>query len=214
MITIVIVEDHAIVRAGLGFLIGACGDMKIIGESGFGREALNLVRTLQPNVLLLDLDLPDMDGLDIIPQSRRVCPETAVLILSMFESEDLAARALQAGAVGYIIKGTDPAELPKAIRNAAEGKPYITESIRDRMLLHIHQGRSHGGESVSLLSDRERTVLIEFARGNNIPGIAEKLCLSASTVKSYKKRVQEKLGLETISDFVKFAIKNELIEKF
>lgn len=211
MIKIVIVEDHAIVRAGLGHLIGAAGDMQIVGETGRGREALNLVRTHKPDVLLLDLELPDMDGLDIIPEARRVCPGTAVLILSMYESEDLAARALQAGALGYIIKGTDPAELPRAIRAAAQGKPYITDTIRDRMLLHIHHGR--GADPVSTLSDRERTVLIEFARGNNIPGIAEKLCLSQSTVKSYKKRVQDKLGIETISDFVKFALKHEMIEK-
>jgi DNA-binding NarL/FixJ family response regulator len=211
MITIVIVEDHAIVRAGLGYLINAVGGMRIVGETGRGREALNLVRTLKPDVLLLDLDLPDMDGLDIIPQVRGVHPETAVLILSMYESEDLAARALQAGALGYIIKGTDPAELPKAIRDAAQGKPYITESIRDRMLLHIHQG--HANNPVSSLSDRERSVLIEFARGNNIPGIAEKLCLSQSTIKSYKKRVQIKLNIETIPDFVKFALKHGMIEK-
>ena len=213
MIRVAVVDDHAIVRSGLCQLLKMQVDMEVVGEGGTGREALDLVRELKPDVLLLDVDLPDIDGLQVTDRVSDMDVETAVLILTMYESEDIAERALSSGAMGYLIKGTDPEELPKAVRAVAAGRPYVTQAIGDRMLMRKIRPGAAGGP-VSMLSNRELQVLVEIARGKNTNEIAEKLCLSASTVKTYRKRLGEKLGFDNVSDIVKFCIRHGLIDKY
>ena len=214
MIEILVVEDHTIVRTGLVNLIDAQEDMEVVAETGLGREALTLARDLKPDVVLLDLDLPDMEGIDVTDSLSGTDPEIKILILTMYKSEDIAASVLRAGARGYLVKSSGLDELTKAIRTIAEGRPYIAESIRDKLLMQQLSPGRNGENPVAVLSDRERQVLLGLADGKNMPAIAEKLGISTSTVKTYKQRINEKLGLDNISDYVKFCIRHDLIQKY
>ena len=210
MINIVIIDDHALFRAGLRHLIDSRPGMTVAGEAGCGAEAVPLVSELRPEVALLDLELPDVEGIELISRISSVSPRTAVIVLTMYTSEDLAERAMQAGAMGYLVKGIEPGELPPAIENAAAGRIHITPSVRDRML-SLRYGRQQDGSPSSILSEREMQVLIHLANGRKIRAIAETLSLSQSTIKTHKKHIHEKLGLDTISDLVRYAIRHRLI---
>lgn len=212
MIKVLVVDDHAIVRTGLCHFLKTMDGMEVVGEAGTGREAVEAAARLKPDVVLLDMDLPDIDGMEVTEQIAAAAPDTAVLILTMYESEDIARRALSAGALGYLIKGTDPAELPEAIRAAAAGKIHVTPKIRDKLLLS--RFRPGAAENpTTILSRRELQALMEMARGHNTTEIADKLCLSKSTVKTYKQRIYEKLGTDNLSDLVRICMKHGLIEK-
>ena len=214
MIRILVVEDHTVVRTGLVNLINAQDDMEVVAETGLGREGLTLARDLNPDIVLLDLDLPDMEGIDVTDNLKRTNPEIKTLILTMYKNEDIAASVLKAGARGYLVKSSGLDELTKAIRTISEGKPYIAESIRDNLLMQqLSPGRSEDNP-VAMLSDRERQVLLGLADGKSMPEVAEKLSISVSTVKTYKLRIKEKLGLDNISDYVKFCLRHNLIQKY
>lgn len=213
MIRIVVVDDHAIVRSGICHLINAQPDMEVVGEAGNGRDAVKVACEHTPDVLLLDMELPDIDGLAVTEQVHQSSPDTAILILTMYESEDIAHRSMKLGALGYLIKGTDPAELPEAIRTVSCGKPYVTPTIRDKMLIQHFKGDSKENP-LAFLSNRELQILVEMANGCTTTQVSEKLCISKSTVKTYKNRIHEKLGLENISEIIRFCIRNGLIDKY
>lgn len=214
MIRILVVEDHNIVRTGLANLINSQEDMEVVAETGSGREALSLARALKPDIVLLDLDLPDMEGIDVTENLVGTDPEIRILILTMYKSEDVAASVLKSGARGYLVKSSELEELTKAIRTIHEGRPYVAESIRDTLLMQqIAPGR-RDDNPVAALSDRERQVLIGIADGKSTPALADKLGISVSTVKTYRIRIKEKLGLDSVSDYVKFCLRYDLIDKY
>ena len=211
MIRIVLADDHALFRAGLCRLIEAEEDMQVVGQAGTGREAVALCDTLAPDVAVLDFAMPDMDGLEATKQIVAANKRARVLIITMYDNEEYAIRFLQAGASGFIVKETSPEELPAALRKIASGKVYITPSIMERIALRHHQFQKEN--PVSLLSDRELQVLIKLARGRTTSEISEDLALSVSTVKTYKTRIFEKLGLRNVSDLTRFAIRYNLIDR-
>ena len=211
MIRIVLADDHALFRAGLCRLIEAEEDMQVVGQAGTGREAVALCDTLAPDVAVLDFAMPDMDGLEATKQIVAANKRARVLIITMYDNEEYAIRFLQAGASGFIVKETSPEELPAALRKIASGKVYITPSIMERIALRHHQFQKEN--PVSLLSDRELQVLIKLSRGRTTSEISEDLALSVSTVKTYKTRIFEKLGLRNVSDLTRFAIRYNLIDR-
>lgn len=211
MIRIVLADDHALFRAGLKRLIEAEEDMQVVGEAGDGRQAVALCAEHKPDVAVLDFAMPDMDGLEAAKQIIADNKKARVLIITMYDNEEYAIRFLQAGASGYIVKETSPEELPAALRKVASGKVYITPAIMERIALRHHQFQKDN--PVSLLSDRELQVLLKLARGRTTNEISDDLSLSVSTVKTYKSRIFEKLGLRNVSDLTRFAIRYSLIDR-
>lgn len=211
MIRVLVADDHALVRGGLSRLLESKEDIEVVAEAGTGHEAVALCREHRPDVVLLDLDLPDIDGLEVTRQIMSFQSSVRVLILTMHDSEEYANRAIQAGAAGFIIKGVPPQELPEAVRRVAAGNTYITPSVMERMIM---RRRDHEENPLERLSERELQVLVKLSQGKEIRDITEELSLSPSTVGTYKKRIFEKLEINNMAELIRFAMKHKLIDNF
>ncbi len=212
LIRILIADDHDLFRAGLRMLIATQDDMKVVGEAGTGRETIALCKRVIPDVLLLDLDMPDIDGIEVTQQITAALPDMRVLVLTMYDSEDYAMQLTRCGAAGYIVKGTSPKDLPEAIRIVAGGEEYISPHLAEKILFEEKRFRKE--DPLDLLSAREIQVLGKLALGHSVRDIAEELGLSVKTVETYKRRTMHKLDLRNISDITRFAIKHDLIKNF
>jgi len=215
-ITIFIVDDHAILRTGLKLLLHAQDDMEVIGETGSGREALQLVPELHPRVVLLDLSLEDMNGLEILEELKRITPEVKVLVLTMHDNESYLHRVLENGGDGYILKKAADIELLTAIRAVHRNEIFLDSSLTKTVLKSLYNGyRKEQAESDSkeLLSVREKEVLKLVALGHTNKQIAEKLLVSIKTVESHKARLREKLNMHYRSDLVKYAMEQGLLNE-
>ncbi len=215
-INILIVDDHAVLRAGLKLLLNAQHDMEVIGETGSGREALQRVSELQPRVVLLDLSLEDMNGLEILPELKGMIPEVKVLILTMHDNQDYLHQALERGGDGYILKKAADIELLTAIRAVHRNEVYLDPSLTKAVLNSLYNGyrqEQSEGDSKELLSGREKEVLRLVALGHTNKQIAEKLLVSIKTVESHKARIREKLNMNFRSDLVKYAIEKGLLKE-
>lgn len=212
MIRLIVADDHEIVRGGLRRILEMEKDIEVLADTGGGREAVRLCQELKPDVLLLDLEMPDLDGMEVTRQVKAASPEVNVLVLTMFGHEEYAVRILEAGGSGFAVKGISMKELPEAIRKVAAGGKYIAPSIMEKTFMR----QKHVGQEnpLSLLSEREVQIFMRIARGDDLQKIACELCLSDSSVRTYKKRVMEKLGFENIADLIRFAIRNDLLSKF
>lgn len=210
MIKLVIADDHELVRAGIRRLLEADGDIVVLAEAGNGHEAVRLCGEHKPDIAVLDYNMPDIDGLETTRQIVALGADIKVLILTMYDNEEYAVRVIQAGATGFIVKGTSPEELLAAVRRLAGGKTYITPSVMEKIAFKTSADKEN---PVSTLSDRELQVLVMLARGHVVKEVSEKLSLSPSTVETYRRRLMEKLGLRNLSDITRLAIRSGLIEK-
>ena len=201
---ILLADDHAVLRSGLKMLLNAQSDLVVVGEATNGNEALNAVREHSPDLLLLDISMPQTDGLQVLQQIRRTHPNVRVLVLTMHEEEGYLKRALEAGAAGYCPKSAADAELISAIRAVMRGNVYIhpshTKILLDKML------PTSAPSAAADLSERESAVLKLVALGHTNQEIAEQLALSVKTVESYRARGMEKLGLSSRAALVRYAI--------
>jgi len=211
MIRVLIVDDHDLFRAGISRLLELVEDIEVVAEAGTGRDAIALCREHNPDVMLLDMTLPDTDGLEVTRQAVTLFPKTKVLVLTMHDNEEYAMRLMQAGAMGFLVKGITPRELPEAIRKVAEGKVHVTQSVMERMMSLINRP-SQAKDGVPELSDREFQVLVRLANGRSHSEICEELCLSSSTVGTYRRRIMDKLGVRNNSELIKFAMKHGLVD--
>jgi DNA-binding NarL/FixJ family response regulator len=215
-IRVLLVEDHNVVREGLRLLLNAQPDIEVIGEATTGREAIGLARGDCPDVVVLDISMPDLDGIQATSLIRVECPQTQVLILTMHESDAYFFRALEAGAAGYVLKKAASEELVNAVRAVAQGEaffyPSLTRKLLDNYLGHIGAKPSAGPPGYEELSDREREIMFLIVQGLSNQEIAEKLLISPSTVQTHRTHILEKLGLETTIDLVRYAIRHGLIE--
>jgi DNA-binding NarL/FixJ family response regulator len=209
MIRILVADDHPIVRRGLKQIIADNPDMVVAVEAADGQEVLNQVWKNEFDVVLLDISMPVMNGLDILKQLKNQKPRLAVLLLSVHPEEQYALRALKAGAAGYVTKDKAPEELVSAIRAVASGKKYISPSLVQTLASTV--GVAATGPLHQLLSDREYSVLRLIAAGRTKIRIAEELSVSPKTVSTYRSRLLKKWGLKTDAEIVRYAIENRLL---
>ncbi len=214
-IRILIVDDHTILRIGIRLLLDSQQDMEIVGETGSGFEALDLVKELKPRVVLLDISLDDVNGLDILPEFKKANENVRVLVLTMHEDESFLLQTLNRGGDGYILKKAADLELITAIRAVNRNEIYIDPSLTKSVLRNIY-GHSEKGSNKKdrieqPLSNREKEVLKLVAMGYTNKQIANKLLLSIKTIESHKARIKEKLNLSFRSDLVKYAISKGLL---
>ncbi|WP_309639019.1 response regulator transcription factor [Methylibium sp.] len=210
-IRVAIVDDHAIVRAGLRQYLAEEMDLQVVGEAANGREALDLVRAGGIDVLILDVSMPDQNGVDVLLGVKARAPELPVLILSSYPETHYATAMLKQGASGYLNKDCEPSEILAAVRMLALGRRYISAGVAE-LLAEQHSSGKGDGPLHEQLSERELQVFLRLAQGETIGAIAESLSLSVKTVSTYRTRVMEKMRLESNSDLTYYALKNGLIQ--
>src|SRR5271157_1531016 len=210
MLRVLLCDDHPILREGLKKILLQQSDIKVVEEAGSGAEMLEKIGASRFDVIILDITLPDMNGLDVLKSLQARGEKAGVLVLSMHPEEQYATRALKAGAAGYLQKESAPAELVNAVRKIARGGKYVTASLGEKLALEL-QGTA-GKAPHELLSDREYQVLCLLASGRGIKEIASELGVSAPTVATYRARVMTKLELTSTVDLVRFALAHKLVE--
>jgi two-component system invasion response regulator UvrY len=208
-IRILIADDHAIVRAGLLQFIAEEPDLEVVGEAGTGAEALAFVRSEPCDVVLLDIAMPDLNGIDALIQLKRIKPQLPVLILTGYPEEQYAVSLLRAGASGFIRKESAPEQLIDAVRTVAQGRKYVSSSL-GQLLLKDLQGSDRPLHAT--LSEREFQIFRHLASGQSVSRIADELFLSVKTVSTYRTRILEKMNMRANADLTYYAIKNGLIE--
>jgi DNA-binding NarL/FixJ family response regulator len=209
-ITVVIADDHAIVRDGLRYLLEAQGNIKLIGEASNGREAIKKVDELKPDIVIMDIVMSELNGIEATEQICKYNPSTRVIMLSMRSSTEPILRSLKAGASGYLLKESAGRELVNAIYAVHEGKRYLSSKVSDQMVgayLNQEEGLK---DPLSVLSQREREVLQLVVESKTSAEIADMLYLSIKTVKTYRSRLMLKLGIKDIPSLIKFAIQHGL----
>ncbi|MFZ4655522.1 MAG: response regulator [Caldilineaceae bacterium] len=213
-IRIVLVDDHAVLRAGLTALLNAEADMTVVGEAGDGAASLPVIADRQPDVVLLDINMPNMGGLEALGELRKVAPKSRVLILTMHDDQTYLRQALAQGAAGYVLKQAADTELLTAIRTVYHGGAFLHPSHAQALLSPnpiAASGPSSTSDDISILSERELEVLKLIALGHANKEIAEMLYLSVKTVETYKTRIMEKLNLTSRAALVRFALKHGLL---
>ncbi|WP_294768874.1 response regulator transcription factor [uncultured Rhodoferax sp.] len=210
MIRIAIVDDHAMVRAGLRQFFADEPDFSVVAEAANGREALDLVRQGELDVMVMDISMPDHSGIDALVAIKARAPDLPVLILSGFSEVHYATTMLRHGASGYLNKDCDPADIITAIRTVHRGRKYITPGVAELLA----EGLGSSGDKLphEQLSERELQVFLRLARGETVGHIASSMSLSMKTVSTYRTRVMEKMGLESNSDLTYYGLKNGLIQ--
>ncbi len=209
MIAVFVVDDHAVVRRGIKQILGECPDCALVGEAGTAADALSGLRRTHCDVVVLDISLPDRNGLDLLPQIRQEFPRLKVVMLTMHPEEQYAIRLLKAGALGYLTKDGLPEELVAAIRRVAAGGRYLTPSLAERMADHL----GAGGEKPphERLSDREFQVFCLVAEGKTLTEIAYELSVSVKTISTHRTRILQKTGFKNNAELVGYAVRNGLI---
>jgi len=211
---LLLVDDHAVVRSGLRMLLENEPDMQIIGEAGSASEALQAVERLQPDVILLDIGLPDISGIEVARQVKQRSPATAIVALTIHEDEEYFFKMLEAGAVGYVPKRAAPEELIQAIQAAASGEVYLYPSLAKLLVRDFltTEGGARSARALDGLTDREQEVLALLAEGEGNPEIADRLGISPKTVSRHRENIMRKLNLHSRSELVKYAIRKGIIQ--
>lgn len=210
MIKILIADDHAIFRHGLRQILEENPDMFVGGEASNGQDVLDQVWRSDFDLLLLDINMPGMSGLEALKQLKTQKPKLKVLVLSMYPEEQYAIRALKAGASGYITKASASEELIEAIRKVSQGGKYVSASLAEKLLFDFEADIDRPLHE--LLSDREYEVLCMIASGKTVSAIAEELCLSVKTVSTHRVRILEKMRMKNNAELTNYAIKQKLID--
>jgi DNA-binding NarL/FixJ family response regulator len=209
MIKILIADDHPIVREGLKHILEDASDILVADEASDGRDFLNKIQNRDYDVVLLDITMPGMSGLDVLKQLKITKPKLPVLILSMHPEDQYAIRALRAGASGYLTKTSAPDELVGAIRKIYSGRKFVSSSLAEKLAdeLNLKTGKSPH----ETLSDREYQVLCLIAAGKMVKEIADELSLSVKTISTYRSRILEKMNMKNNAELTHYAIKNRLV---
>jgi two-component system response regulator NreC len=213
-IRVLIADDHGVLRAGVRMLLAAQADMEVAGEAASGREAVQLAEELRPDVVLMDLSMPDMDGFEATRALKARCPQVAVLALTMYDSDEHFFRALQAGASGYLPKRAAATELLEAIRSVGSGDAFLYPPLAKALLQDYLHRVQVGEESSSYdgLTEREREVLQLIAKGLLNRQIAELLGIAVATVERHRANIMERLNLHSRTELIKYAIRKGLID--
>lgn len=207
---VLVADDHQLVRSGLRQMIEGQTDMQLVGECCTGREVLISLRNGPCDVLLLDLSLPDMSGLDVLKQIRAHHEDLPVLVVSGFPESQFGMNVLRAGASGFISKGVDEAELVRAVRTVAQGRRYVGPDLADQLVAGAKGDPA--GPRHSVLSEREFQIFCKLAEGVTVSEIAARLFLSVKTVSTYRSRILEKMAMKSNADITYYAIRNGLLQ--
>ena len=212
---IVLAEDHTILREGLRALLSADPAFKIVGEAQDGRDAVRCVEKLSPDLMLMDLSMPRMSGMDAIREIKKRFPETKVIALTVHKTEEYLLTTLQAGADGYVLKDATHKELVMAINNVMEGKPYLSPGVSEKVIEGYLEGKesSQAISSWETLSQREREVLKLIAEGYKNKEIAEELCISFKTVEKHRANLMKKLDLHNAAALTVYAVEKGLVNR-
>jgi two-component system, NarL family, response regulator NreC len=211
---LLLVDDHAVVRSGLKMLLSAEADVEIVGEAGTAAEALDLVARTRPDVILMDIGLPDLSGIEATREIKARSPKVAVVALTIHEDQEYFFKMLDAGALGYVPKRAAPEELLRAIRAAAAGEVYLYPSLA-KLLVTDYLNQEHpAAEKANLdgITDREREVLTYLAEGTSNEEIAASLVISPKTVERHRENIMRKLNLHSRAELVRYAIRKGIIE--
>ncbi len=209
-IRVLIVDDHAVVRSGIRLLLDKEPDIEPVGEAGTGREAVFQARSLKPDVLLMDVVMPDQTGLEVLPALRHENPDAKVLILSMQDDPRYVREAFAAGATGYVLKEAADTEVVAAVREVARGGQYVSPELGARMLAAEAEAERRAGDDP--LSEREHEVLRLLALGHTNQEIAKQLYISVRTAETHRAHIMQKLNLQSRAELVRYALEHQLLD--
>jgi DNA-binding NarL/FixJ family response regulator len=210
-IRVLIADDHNLFRAGIRALLQTLGDIEIVAEAGDGVEALRFVAAHRPDVVLMDIMMPNLNGLDAAARMARAFPRTRVIMLSMSADEDSVLKALRAGAVGYLVKTADPAELELAIRAAVRGEKFLSSAVSEHVVAACLKRLDKEQSSLERLPPRQREVLQLVAEGHSTKDIARKLDISVKTAEAYRGELMKALDIHDIASLTRYAIRTGLV---
>ncbi|HKB56263.1 MAG TPA: response regulator transcription factor [Lacunisphaera sp.] len=212
MNTVILADDHEVVRRGVRSILEADGGFKVVSEVADGLSAVQAVEKLKPTLLFLDLSLPRLHGLEALRQVRATSPHTKVLVLSMHNDEPYVIEALRAGAMAYILKGSESTEIARAVAEVVAGRRYLSAPLSERAIAALTSQTPDQSDPLSALTPREREVLLLGAEGLSTTEMAEKLFISPRTAETHRTNLMQKLGLQSQTDLVRFAIRKGLIQ--
>jgi len=210
---ILVVDDHAVVRRGVRSLLESHKGWEVCGEATTGRDAVEQSRRLRPDVVVMDLSLPGLNGLDATRQILKDAPDTEVLVLTMHRSEELARDVLQAGARGYVLKSDADANLIMAVDSLRQHKPFLTPTVTEFVLDdYVRRGDAQDDLTPVALTSREREILQLVAEGQSNKAAAAALGISVKTIEAHRANIMRKLHLRSVSDLVRYAIRNKIVQ--
>jgi DNA-binding NarL/FixJ family response regulator len=210
LIHVLIADDHAVVRRGIKQIVEEQPDIKVLGEAQNAAEVRRYVSTRDWDVLVLDINMPDANGLEVLEEVKSLKPHLPILILSIHPEDQFGIRVLRAGAAGYLSKDSAPEDLVNAIRKAHRGGKYVTPFLAEKLAMALDKDADRPPHDA--LTDREFQVMCLIASGKTVSQIGKQLCLSVKTVSTYRTRILEKMGLRTNADLTSYAIRNHLVE--
>jgi two-component system, NarL family, response regulator NreC len=211
-VTVLLADDHPIVRQGLRHLLEAEPDLKVVGEASDGLQAVQLTEKFKPNVLIVDMMMPDLNGLEVLRQVKDRSPATCCIVLSMQSADVYVVEALKAGALGYVLKETGPSELVNAVQQVIGGRRYLSPRLSERLidvLLQAAEDLTH--DPYETLTNREREVLQMAAEGMTTSAIAKRLSISPRTAELHRGRMMDKLGLNNQTELIRYALKRGIL---
>jgi len=208
---VLLADDHALVRAGIRALLERGELVEVVGEVGGGSDALELIEKLQPDVVLLDLAMPQLSGFEVLTAMSRKFPQIHVIVLTVYDEEEYAFQALRAGAAGYLPKSAASAELRLAIEHVMGGKKYLSPTIEQRAAFELRRNTPEGRAPLSELTPRQREVLTFIAEGHSTKDIARTLNISVKTVETHRAQLMDRLDIHDIASLVRYAIKMGLV---
>ena len=210
---ILLCDDHALVRAGFRALLNSIGEFDVVGEAGDGREAVQQARALEPDVVLMDIAMPEMNGLDAIARITQASPGTRVIVVSMHATEAYLVEALRAGAAGYVMKSTDGDELTRAIHDVMQGRLYLSPAVSQFLAEGLLRGNLGEGQGErEALSARQREVLQLIAEGHPTRAIAKRLHLAVKTIEAHRAQIMQRLEIHDVAGLTRYAIRIGLVD--
>ena len=210
-VTLLLVDDHPLIRQGLRHLLEGEPNFKVVGEAGDGVEALLLIERLRPNILIVDMMMPGLNGLEVLRQIKQISPDTRAIVLSMQSADAYVIEALKNGAAGYVLKETGPSELVNAVREVTQGKQYLSIKLSERLQDSARKIMDTPSDIYETLTTREREILQMTAEGRTSQEVGDKLVISPRTVEVHRSNLMNKLGLHNQTELIRFAIKRGIL---
>jgi len=209
-VRVLVADDHAVVRKGIRQILADAPEMEVVAEASNGLETLELMRSTGVDVVILDLSMPGLSGLETVKKIRQDCPRVSILVLSMHPEEQYAVRVMRTGAAGYLTKDSAPEELVAAVRSVANGHKYVTSTLAERLALELERGGDRLPHEA--LSDREYQVMLLMAEGLRGQDIADRLTLSVKTVSTYRARLLRKMNMTTNAELIRYSLRQGLVD--